>query len=215
MRFLLHLLLFSALLLAPILSCGADGGLCSGDVCNDGNDCTVDTCDPTDGNCEHMLIACDDGDPCTHDACDPADGECRYTPVACDDDNACTVDACDPGDGSCEHTPAVCDDTNVCTRDQCNPADGMCEYPPIPNLPLTECELGNLPGLCLDGECVGACEVPDPCREIECFVGVCDPADGHCDYTPAEVGAPCGQGGGVCCPGQICWAPGLVCPDVP
>ena len=53
MRFLLRLFLFSALLLALILSCGRDGRLCSGDVCNDGNACTEDSCDPVDGRCEH------------------------------------------------------------------------------------------------------------------------------------------------------------------
>jgi hypothetical protein len=208
--------LISALALAPMLGCSGDGGPCSGDACNDGDACTEDICDPADGSCDHTLVMCDDDNACTNDACDPADGKCDYAPVVCDDDNACTEDTCDPAAGRCDYTPVVvCDDDNVCSQNLCNPADGMCEYPPIPSLPATECDFGDLPGLCLEGVCVGACEVPEPCREIECYVAVCDPNDGWCDYTPAEVGAPCAGGGGHCCPGQICWAAGLVCPDNP
>jgi len=43
-------------------------------VCpDDGNACTVDSCDPAVG-CVHNAIDCDDGDDCTADSCDPVLG---------------------------------------------------------------------------------------------------------------------------------------------
>ena len=41
-------------------------------ACDDGDGCTVDTCDG--GVCSHAPLLCDDGDPCTADFCD--DGAC-------------------------------------------------------------------------------------------------------------------------------------------
>jgi hypothetical protein len=216
MRFLLPLIPLVTVFLSLLSGCETEGMPCGGDPCDDEDACTVDICDPADGSCEHMPVECDDEDPCTTDTCDPEDGQCRYVPDACDDDDACTVDTCDSADGSCEYVPVECDDDNSCTMNRCDSVDGTCQYPPVPNTPRMECDYGDLPGLCLNGECVGACDVPDPCRELDCYVAVCDPTDGRCDYTPAEEGTPCGeQGAGRCCPGQICWAPGLVCPDVP
>ena len=61
--------------------------------CDDGNPCTVDSCDPVSG-CVHLLTTCDDGQICTVDACDPATGQCTHTPANCDDGNACTTDSC-------------------------------------------------------------------------------------------------------------------------
>jgi hypothetical protein len=47
--------------------------------CDDGNACTVDSCDPQSG-CQTAPLSCDDGDVCTQDACDPATG-CTTTPL--------------------------------------------------------------------------------------------------------------------------------------
>jgi hypothetical protein len=52
-------------------------------VCDDGDLCTIDTCDPVMG-CIYTEIICDDGDECTADSCDPATGECVYIPI-CED----------------------------------------------------------------------------------------------------------------------------------
>jgi hypothetical protein len=54
------------------------------------------------GQCIHTPVPCDDGDACTVDSCDPAVGTCTHSPASCDDGNACTVDSCDPV-GGCRH----------------------------------------------------------------------------------------------------------------
>jgi subtilisin-like proprotein convertase family protein len=68
--------------------------------------------------CVHTPHNCDDGNPCTVDSCDPASG-CVHTPISCDDGQICTVDACDPATGLCTHTGLSCDDGNACTADTC------------------------------------------------------------------------------------------------
>ena len=76
-------------------------------TCSDGNDCTVDRCDPATGQCRFDplvdLGVCDDGDPCTTlDRC--RDGTCQGLAATCDDGLACTVDRCEAG--RCVHLPA-------------------------------------------------------------------------------------------------------------
>ncbi len=69
--------------------------------------------------CVHTPVNCDDGNPCTLDSCDPASGQCVHTAVSCDDGNPCTLDSCDPASGQCVHSPVNCDDGNACTADSC------------------------------------------------------------------------------------------------
>ena len=69
--------------------------------CDDGDACTIDSCDPASG-CVHTPVDCNDNDLCTNDSCDPLTG-CVYTPVDCNDNDACTIDTCDPLTG-CVHT---------------------------------------------------------------------------------------------------------------
>ncbi len=77
---------------------------CSPARCDDGNPCTVDSCDVT-GACTHVVApdgsSCDDGNPCTmQDACNG--GVCSGTPVVCGADTPCDlVGACDPRTGQC------------------------------------------------------------------------------------------------------------------
>ncbi len=66
-----------------VVTAGCDGGGACASVadCSDGDVCTVDTCDPSLGNCYHAAqISCDDGIPCTADSCDPATG-CQHTAI--------------------------------------------------------------------------------------------------------------------------------------
>ena len=72
------------------------------DPCDDGNACTADdTC--SGGSCvPGMAVSCNDRNDCTDDSCDPSSG-CVFTPHtrACDDGDPCTnPDACD-GAGTC------------------------------------------------------------------------------------------------------------------
>src|SRR3954468_5817448 len=55
----------------------------------------VGACPP---GCLVNASLCDDGNACTIDSCD-ASGACHHGPVSCDDGNACTVDLCDPRSG--------------------------------------------------------------------------------------------------------------------
>lgn len=104
---------------------------CLGKVCDDGDPCTRDICDPTTGTCSSYFVDaaeppecqddgdCDDGDPCTAGVC-----------VLVTDDRQCGGWAyCDqiliPGQCGCQLTG--CDDGDPCTRDICDP-DGACRY---------------------------------------------------------------------------------------
>ncbi|MEO7328818.1 MAG: hypothetical protein ABI193_09590, partial [Minicystis sp.] len=90
-------------------------------LCNDGNACTADACDPVLG-CTHGAVSCNDGNACTTDSCGPAFG-CAHAPVSCDDGNACTAESCDAFLG-CAHLAVVCDDGNACTADACDAIAG-------------------------------------------------------------------------------------------
>jgi len=73
-------------------------------------------------------IMCDDGNECTDDSCDSTSG-CVFTPIVCNDNNSCTNDSCDPTSG-CVFTPIVCNDNNSYTSDSCDPTCG-CVFTPI------------------------------------------------------------------------------------
>jgi hypothetical protein len=109
-------------------------GTCDGTPkdCNDANQCTIDSCDPSTGDCQHQAnvgVPCNDGDPCTvGDMCDVT-GLCLGTPKDCDDSNECTDDTCDGASGDCVNTidqTNPCDDGDACTiNDVCDGA-GTC-----------------------------------------------------------------------------------------
>jgi hypothetical protein len=103
-------------------SCDAASGQCvSGPplVCNDGNACTTESCDPATG-CQSAPTTCNDGNACTNDSCNSASG-CAFTPNSnpCSDGNACTVgDTC--SGGSCAPgAPVVCPTGQVCQNGTC------------------------------------------------------------------------------------------------
>jgi hypothetical protein len=74
-------------------------------MCNDGVDCTADTC--VDGGC--VFTPREDGTPCSDtDACNGDEtcngGRCvAGAPVTVDDGMVCTTDACDPATGDVTH----------------------------------------------------------------------------------------------------------------
>ena len=122
-------------------------------VCNDGNPCTDDSCDPDTG-CVfvHNAAPCNDGNVCTtQDTC--ALGECTGGPaLLCDDANVCNGDeSCDPATGCLGGQPLICDDQNICNgTESCDPANGC-----LPGAPLV-------------------CDDADVCNGDES----CDPATG-------------------------------------
>jgi hypothetical protein len=155
-------------------------------VCDDGDACTQNVCDPNavgGAACSNPPVDCADANACTTDAC--SEGECTHvapdptcvpceTAADCNDQNACTTDAC--SDGICVHTtpdptcipcdePGDCGDGNACTTDLC--VGGICghETPEPTCVPCDEpgdCGDGNActTDLCVDGIC--AHETPDP-----------------------------------------------------
>ena len=167
-----------------------DGNVCTDDSCNpasgcqsvndtasceDGNFCTLnDVC--VGGNCQSGPPPdCDDGNVCTDDSCDTSTG-CQNADNSdpCDDDDACsTADTC--AGGTCVGgTPLDCDDQNACTLDSCDSATG-CESTPAGD----------------------ACDDGDPCT-----VDSCNPLDGSCESTPlvCDDGNSCTQD--VCVNGE-------------
>ena len=159
-----------------------DAMLCAGVDCDDSNECTQDTCDPMDGQCDHTSVtdgtSCDFGGfpgVCTVGVCEDA---MLCSGVDCDDGNECTQDACDPMDGQCGHADAM---------------DG------------TTCDFGGLPGVCTDGTCEDAilCSGVDCDDGNECTQDACDPMDGQCGHADAMDGTTCDFGGlpGICTAG--------------
>lgn len=123
--------------------------------CDDGVDCTVDTCDEAADACRHEVddAACDDGvfcngvescdaaggcvsgaTPCPGSLCDETGRRCVdcTDDVDCNDVNPCTDDTCE--DGSCifSNNAAPCDDGDDCTEnDVCT--NGACAGTIIPD----------------------------------------------------------------------------------
>jgi cysteine-rich repeat protein len=133
----------------------------AGSACSDSNACTVgDACDGA-GTCRSTgPLVCDDGKECTTDTCNTQSG-CVFTNRAgncTDDGNACTSDVCSAGlcthpnrangtacndglfctvndtcqNGTCAAGPARnCADTNACTTDRCDETLGSRVHDPI------------------------------------------------------------------------------------
>ena len=179
--------------------------------CDDGNECTQDSCDPCacPNGCENIPLtgtSCDDdGNECTDDVCD--DGSCTHPPeedgTPCVDDNECTEDDTCQG-GFCTSGPPVADgadcddDGNECTDDECQ--GGSCTHPDKPDGIGCDDD-GNE---CTNDECQGgSCTHPDKsngtscdddgneCTDDECV-------DGTCTHPPEEDCTPCDQGLGWC-----------------
>jgi len=135
---------------------GADNdcdGITDGDVCDDDDACTADTCKVKDGKCEHVQLAdCNDGDQCNTDSCNPKTGKCEHGAGAdCDDKNGCTKDSCDTKTGKCVNAlddGASCDDGDACTDgDKCAQTDGKAGCKPGA---AKKCDDGNV---CTDDSC--------------------------------------------------------------
>lgn len=97
---------------------------------------------------------CDDGNPCTLESCDPQTGECIREELSegeCNDDSVCTVDdRCE--EGVCVGDPLECAAFDDChAPGTCDLETGLCDDPRVPA--GTECESGT--GTCdSSGRCV-------------------------------------------------------------
>ena len=164
--------------------CDASLGCVAGGApaCDDGVDCTVDSCDEVDRLCHHDVddARCDDGSWCTGaEWCHPVQG-CRSGAAPdCDDGVACTVDACSDLAGDCTHTAddACCDDGVYCNGlESFDPVRGACA-----------------PGAALTCDDQDACTV-DTCDEVgdRCVNAAiaCDD-DNPCTYDTCDVASGC------------------------
>ncbi|MFT5431573.1 MAG: hypothetical protein ACI9OJ_002270, partial [Myxococcota bacterium] len=127
--------------------------------CDDGNQCTEDSCDSVTGACEFDVVfdltdceapsacetgqciegvcmisntseECDDGDVCTDDLC--SDNGCIFPPTVCGDGSACLSGLCDSEAGGCaiQTSDVQCDDGIECSLDSCSAETGcMTSYP--------------------------------------------------------------------------------------
>ena len=185
------------------------GGDCHPVGCDDGNDCTDDSCNRTTG-CQNIPRArgCDDGDPCTvGDRCVLAGGAVSCVPTgprACLPPDQCHAGICHSDTGDCELVPlsgVPCVDANACTSgDTC--VSGAC----TPGIPVV-CFASNP---CVDTSCdpFRGCQlVPKPdgtvCEGPDTVIGVC--IAGACGTNPCPLG-------GVECDGDsatVCECPTL------
>ncbi|MFQ5478578.1 MAG: hypothetical protein ACE5E4_08180 [Candidatus Binatia bacterium] len=207
------------------------GGLCVGGPapnCDDGNPCTVDSCDQLAGcQNDNISVSCDDGDACTtNDTC--SNGSCiGGAPLGCNDGNPCTDDSCDSQSGcvntdnnlACEDGDACtagdvclggvclsggavnCDDGNLCTDDSCNPVSGCLNV--ANSLPCDDADACTTNDTCNNGSCTGG--APLNCNDGNiCTDDSCDGqlGCGHVDNT-----APCDDGN-ACTLNDTCSAGG-------
>lgn len=143
--------------------------------CSDGDVCTnADHC--AGGACvSGSPIVCDDGNACTNDACNPLSG-CFATnnTLACNDANACTTgDTCSAG--ACVGAPRVCDDGNGCTNDGCDAALGCVTA--ANTAPCSDDDVCTSADTCAAGACVSGPAIV--CNDGEvCTDDACDPQSG-------------------------------------
>jgi hypothetical protein len=200
--------------------CCANGGLC-----NDGDFCTIDSCDPSQGGCVHQPntnAPCDDGKPCSVGEYCHANGNCKADPPndnTCDDGNPCTNDTCTVNGcqfanntanctpdvchtgskckgGTCGN-PISCDDSNVCTADACA-VPGGCYHTGLTGPACDDNNVCTPTDTCQNGVCRGSGTIN--CDDgKECTTDGCAVSTG-CYHI-------CAQGSG--CP--ICGSPANWC----
>jgi len=160
---------------------------------------------------------CDDGDPCTVDSCDAAFLTCTHRPAAdgtacTPDDVFCTDDHCVAG--VCAHVPsdARCDD-GACVMRRCDPLDPHANragcvmahgLDKADGTPCTGDGFGCTDDRCMKGACMhvpddGVCVPPGVCTAAACAPGVV----GH-DGQGCIVGAPRNEGEACARDGNVC-----------
>jgi cysteine-rich repeat protein len=104
-------------------------------LCDDGNDCTIDSC--SNSACSHVLDN-----------------------SVCDDLIDCTIDGCNE-EGACENTPndALCEDNNQCTLNKCSTVTA-CTFP-IHSGSCDDDIACTVNDTCHLGQCVGTADCPE------------------------------------------------------
>ncbi len=155
---------------------------------------------------------CNDGLECTQDSCDTETGECRYG-FACDDGHACTIDAC-AIDGSCVHEPddGLCNDGNPCTKDVCLVTAGCVGF--AQDKPCDDGKDCTGDDVCSEGICRGEslCDAGEHCSNV---TGSCKLGTTTSTTTSTTLPSVCGNGvteaGEDCDDGDTAWTLGEYC----
>lgn len=127
-----------------ILGSTCSAGLCSGGTtldCDDGEDCTDDSCNASTGNCINVnndANSCTDGNDCTADSC--VSGSCssvnETNGTTCDDLDVCTdPDTCQSG--VCQGASLVGCEPEICNDGIDNDLDGNTDCADAGDCPLT------------------------------------------------------------------------------
>lgn len=183
-----------------------------GTSCDDGNICNgVSECSGT--SCQAgSALDCDDGDPCTIDSCDGKEG-CKHEPdvgAACNDGDPCTTgEKCDAKAVCAGGVVNKCNDNKPCTTDACK--EGACVNTPVEE--GTTCNDGNgctdVDSCDADGKCVGtggpACDDDNPCTKNACAADICsnpfEPATTPCVFDKCTQNSHCAGTSGACVAG--------------
>jgi RHS repeat-associated protein len=109
----------------------------AGTPCGDGNACNgPETCSGAGVCTAGSPPVVDDGNPCTIDSCDPVAGVVHQPAPAgtsCSNDNACDgAETCNSVGACVAGAPPTVDDGDACTADSCIPSTGVV-HSPIPN----------------------------------------------------------------------------------
>ncbi|MBM4354850.1 MAG: hypothetical protein FJ109_13855 [Deltaproteobacteria bacterium] len=157
--------------------------------CSDSNACTTnDVC--AAGSCKGGPVqVCNDGNLCTDDSCEPATG-CKYVnnTVPCNDGNACTLsDVCDSG--TCKGGPALpCNDGDACTTDSCSQQTGCVYTPVVPCCGNGVKEAGEGCDKNDAAACPGSCQADCTCKSIHNTVSfVPTSTAGGCSYSNSHA----------------------------
>lgn len=153
---------------------------------------------------------CDDGNDCTIDTCDYTRQQCRHTytgNVTCQNDDLCAVAAQCDGKGHCLTTSSiVCDASSSCrTSLGCNPKTGACMYEFAPD--GDECAGGDnkcaARSICHNGIC-NVVENVTCDRSCSCDASTtCDASTGNC-IVPTSCNRDLCSDGNLCTLGDRC-----------
>ena len=109
-----------------VSGCTSNADCSDGNLCNGVETCVANACVPG------TAVNCDDGQFCTIDSCDPPTGNCAHAANLCGDGDGCTVDSCDEQGDSCLHVYAcihVCNQAVIAINDSATPPTIATPYP--------------------------------------------------------------------------------------
>jgi len=138
--------------------------------CDDGNECTLDTCTNNNGTlvCTHTF-SCDDGNACTQNTC--VNKTCSFPPLGCPITDMCTNSTCDVKIGCVYQNITIPDYGNKCIVTGCDSQIGLYNstYPCQPSdrcscdpkegcqcSPLSVAEIAGITAGAIAGAAVGA-----------------------------------------------------------